>query len=578
MKMSLKLAVLSATVFAFAPISSEARDLAVPGATPKSAAAIFSINDTKGLWAGISQSPLNAPISAMFANPALANDPGYATFLAERAKAEAELGYSITGASLLGEVLKGVDVYLVPPTEGSDEPGFVVAASFASEANVTKTMDHILKGIAEDSGETATEFDVNGAKVKGFPSQSMFASARGTTLFVSSSEAGIRETLEADGSADILQSADFQASMKGLADKPGQSWFYGDGANLAKIMELAPGGSDLASAASAIEGMVIAGVGSFEADKIRFSSYTPANKLTEVDKSVLASTTAGPNGSARFLPDAGWVYFAMQNFNWKTMLDGAAADAANAGPEAQQAMEMQRMMLEQGGMSIGLSFENDVLPVLGSEFSVGLGKVVMDLMGGGAPNADLVIATKVTDNAKATELMTKLEGALADAMKAQFESQGVAPPADLTLFATEESAAGKMRVFTPPAGMESQVPVAPAYSITNDGYLVLAMSKGGLSDALTRSTGGQSFANGALNSKVGAFNPAGSFQKYFIDLPKIVEFASPLAMMFAGQGMDEMQRNMMVSAFDVAKAMGTAYYGVSVEETGRRSDLMFVMK
>lgn len=576
--MSLKLAVLSATVLAFAPISSQARDLAVPGATPKSAAAIFSINDTKSLWAGISQSPLGAPLTAMFANPALANDPGYAEFLAERAKAEATLGYPITGASIFGDVLKGIDVYLVPPTEGSDEPGFVVAASFADAANVTKTMDHFLGGVAEETGETATELDVNGTMVKAFPGQSLFMSARGTALFAASSEAAIRETLTADGNADILQSADYQAAMNGLADKTGQSWFYGDGANLAKILELAPGASELAGAAPALEGTILAGVGSFEADKIRFSSFTPANKMTEADKAVLASTTTSPNGASRFLPDAGWVYFAMQNFNWKTLLDGATADAASAGPEAQQAMEMQRAMLEQGGMSIGLSFENDVLPVLGPEISLGLGKVVMDLMGGGAPNADLVIATKVTDNAKATDLMNKLEAALVDTMKGQFESQGVAPPADLALFTSKDDPAGKMRVFTAPAGMESQVPVAPAYAITNDGYLVLAMSEGGLKDALARSTGGQSFANGSLASKVGAINPAGTFQKTFIDLPKIVEFASPLAMMFAGSSMDEMQRNMMVSAFDVAKAMGTAYYGVSVEESGRRSDLMFVMQ
>jgi len=576
--MSLKIAVLSATVFALAPISSEARDLAVPGATPKSAAAIFSINDTQSMWAGISQSPLNAPITALFANPALANDPGYAEFLAERAKAEAALGYSITGASILGEVLKGFDLYVVPPAEGSDEPGFVIAASFANEANVTKTMDHLLAQMAEETGQTATEFDVNGAKVKAFPAQSLFLSARGAALFTATNEAAIRETLTADGNADILQSADYAASMSGLANMQGQTWFYGDGASLANIIELAPVGSEITPLAGGLKGTVISGVGSFAGDKMRFTTFTPASKMTETDKAVLASTTTTPNGASRFLPDSGWVYFAMQNFNWKTLLDATVADAATAGPEAEQAVQLQRAVLEQGSMSIGLSLENDVLPVLGPEVSLGLGKVVLDLMGGGAPDADLVIATKVTDNAKATDLMTKLEGALVDAMKAQFENQGVAPPADLALFTTQENPAGKMRIFTPPAGMESQVPVAPAYSITNDGYLVLAMSEGGLKDALTRANGGQSFANGALASKVGAFNPAGSFQKTFIDLPKIVEFASPMAMMFAGSGMDEMQRNMMVNAFDITKAMGTAYYGISVEESGRRSDLLFVMK
>lgn len=582
MRKSLRFLTVAAAVAILVPALAPAHDLAVPGKTPASAVAVVSINDTQGLWREFAQSPLNAPIEKFFAQPGLANDPDFAEFTAEKAKAEAEVGFAITGASLLGEVLKGIDFYVLSaaPDAAQGDLNLVVAANFAQAEAAAKTVDHIIKSASADGTETATEMDVAGTKVRALPGQQLYIANDGNVVFTASTERGIREIIEAKGGATLLSSPDFSQAMSGLTDMPGQFWAYGDGSGIASLMEMAPGGGDMAAGAAALKGQTIALVGKIASDHIRVTQFVPAAKFSESDK-VVASTTVGPvDGSAKFMPDGGLLYYLNGKLDWSKLLDAAAADAAKLGPEAASQNPLQRENLNAMAMGMGLSFDEEVLPVLGPDLGLGVGSVAFNpAAGGGVPfTADIVISIKVNDAAKAASLMSKFEGMITDQMKQQFENSGVAAPADLRLFEERDANGTKIRAFSPPAGMEAQIPMMPAYAFTQDNYLVLGASEQGLKDALARATGGANFQKGATTGRVAAKSAAGNTNAFYLDLPKLVDIASGPIMMFAGGSMEEGERGMLVTGFELLRAMGLAYVGTSLDAGGKKTDIMLLMK
>ncbi len=581
MRKTLRFFTVAAAVAMLVPALAPAHDLAVPGKTPASAVAVVSINDTQGLWQGFSQSPLNAPIEKLLSSPDFANNPDFAEFQAEKAKAEADLGFAITGASLLGQVLKGVDMYVLSPSGdgASSDMNLVVAVNFAQADQAAKTADHLLKAASEDGTETVTEMEVAGRKVRALPGQQLYVAQDGNVVFTASTERGIREIIEANGSASLLTSPDFTQAMSGLQGNPAQFWAYGDGTGIASILEMAPGAGDLASGAAAMKGQTLAFAGNIAPDHVRISQFVPPAKFSESDK-VVASTTTGPvDGAAKFMPDGGLLYYLNGKLDWARLLDAAAADTAKLGPEAQERNPLNRENLNEMAQGMGLSFDQDILPVLGPNLGIGIGSIAFNPMGGSVPfTADIILSLKVNDAAKAQGLMDKVEAMIAEQVKQQFENSGVAAPADLQLFANRESGGTKIRAFSPPAGMESQMPMLPAYAVTQDGYLVIGASEQGLKDALGRAGGGANFQSGATAGRVTARSAAGNANAFYIDLPKLADVASGPVMMFVGGSMEPGERSMLVTGFDLLRAMGLAYVGTSVDSAGKKTDFLFLMK
>jgi len=581
MRKFLRSASVAAAVAILVPAIAPAHDLAVPGKSPASAVAVVSLNDTKALWQGFSASPLLAPIEKMFSLPSLAEDASYAEFLSEKAKAEADLGYAINGASVLGEVLKGVDIYILPnPGGASDVPNFVFTANFSQEALATKTADHFAKRVAGEgeSAQQVTEMDIAGTKVRAVPSQQFYLANSGSVLYLSTTEQGIRETIEAKGPSALLTSPDFTQAMSGLNAKPAQMWIYGDGNGIAALLESVPG--EMGMAAAGMKDKTIAVVGNVTADQIRFSNFVPAAKFSESDKVIASTTTGNVAGPSKFFSGTGLMAFNSAKIDWAKMVDATAVDAAKLGPEASAANPLTRDSLNAMAGSLGLSFDNDILPALGPEIGASLGSLIFNPMAssGNPIQADFVIAMKVNDPGKASGLMAKLEAALNGYMKQQFEERGVAAPAELEMFKDGDAGGAKSRVLSPPAGMEGNMPVLPAYSITQDGYLVLAASEQGLKDSMARSTGGQNLSTSETAARVSKQGVAGDNSTAYVDLPKIVDFASGPIMMFAGGSMQPAEREMLVVGFDLVKALGLAYVGVSYDATGKKTDVMLLMK
>lgn len=555
------------------PVALPAANLTFPGKGPQDAVAVISVSDTKGIWNGFAGSPVKAPFDKLMANPQIKAELEQSADALEFTKL---FGFAPNPENIMTKLLSGFDAYILPPPEGSDEPLFVVAAKLQSADQAQKLLDKAKADLrpagavnaesAVDTTQTFEEFTVGGSPAFGNADQGTYIAALGDTIVFSNAKAPLESFATQTGGPAFLTSDLFKQSTAELDKLPHQVFAYGNGDDIAKLLESA-GDPQLASAAGGVKGQVIAFVGNVAADQFRFSGFKPASTYKDFEKELLANKGTTMD-AGKFAGDNSLIAWVTNSFKPKTAIDAAFADPV-AGGQAQ----MMLGMLEMSTAAAGFSLRDDFLNSLGNDHAVDLAGVLFNPMMGQV-DINMVIALEVENKGGVDKAMSGLENMLTQQVQAQLEQAGQ-PAGNLKLFSEEDYSGTKIRTLDSKA-LGAQMPIDVSYAQSGN-YLLIGMKKQTVKDAIDRAAGKKpNFSASKQVARAGDKLQKGADQVAFIDIAQIAGIAQPFAFMLGGGGASPEEQQAITDVFELVKSFGTIYTTSSMNKEGARSEFLLL--
>ncbi|MDX2177534.1 MAG: hypothetical protein SF028_13800 [Candidatus Sumerlaeia bacterium] len=572
--MKLRHTMMAAAILAAAPAFAAAQSLAVPQHVPADAVAVVSINDTNTMWGNLAKSPLVGPVKELFALPAL--QEGMGELAGALAEAEAELGFPVNADTMLGDKVTGVDVYMLPTSDGATVPSIVKVLKFKS-ADDAEAIAELVVAELGDGATDATTAEVGGATVHSFPTSEFHIAVNGDLIVAGTTAEAVGAAITSDGKAAILESPEFARAMGQLAERPHQMWVYGAGDQLVDALgAVVP--PDAASGLNSMKGQTIAMVGDFQSDFVKLTSFTPKENFTGAQQVSAANASSNDLKAAAYLPGNSLLSFTMNYLSAKEHWDATIADAQKAGPEAQMGLGMIQGSLQGSEQSLGFSVFDELFPALGSNMGVSINKLAFNPTIQPPIDVDLTLAAQAKDAAKLQEILGKLEASVNAALKEQLMATGMAPGDDFSAFIGKESSGQKLRVFKAPEGFDAQVPVTPAYTLTDDGFLVFGLSEKGVTDALARATGGgETATTSASFQRAQQLFDTNRNSVTAVNLSAISDTGTNLMLVFGATQPPDAQAAIN-STLKVLKAMGSVYAVKTYSDAGSIDEFVTVMK
>jgi hypothetical protein len=502
------------------------------GRIPADAGVVLAIPDTAVLQSKLAALPPAATVRLYLQSPEIQQNLDYQQFQLERAKLAEKLGYPVTFEEILGSVLADGALFARMQPGGTPTAGAIFGARDADKARkLVETLSGLVAQWAADApgawtteqtdvgGVNATHFTVvspeTGERVDGY-----LAYADETVVFATDPRAlAICLGQEPPAGGAIGEDADYQ-SLTGLipaADAHLLGWINGE-AILKSIGINMMGSMPGMTAASPREAKVaLAAVVGPDNVVTRYASTAdPAADNPKV--------RAGSLDALGFLPAAPLI-----------AIDSRSFDAGDLYGEFNRAMNdpMLGMALGNAGApsplarmeaALGISIENDLIPLLGNEIFMAINQITPNLF---MPSIDVVAGARLRDPAAMKSLMRRIEETVSQG-GAAYAAGGTTDTGPRSLFSTVLHNGIEIRT------MEVAMPLAPTYAVADD-WLLIGMSPAAVSAALDRNGSGQGSIAGsgplrALAARAGQ-NP--HYEFYLFDLAKInAMIVQPLMMQF----------------------------------------------
>lgn len=569
---------------ALIPAASNAQTLAVPGRTPESAAAVLSISDTKTMWSNIAKSPVRKGFNDFFASRAIAQNADWNTFLADQAKIEESLGFSLNPDSLLTETISGLDVYFVSGAGAIAQPGVGAVIKFNSEANAKKLLEQLLaeaKGATGGAPGTAAanalaEKPVGTTTLYSLEGLDLHLATDGPIFVFGTSESAATEILLAKDTSQFTKTADFSSSFKTIGQKPHQMWMYGDGSKLAPM--LAPflqevEGLDVEQLLGRVGQSSVAAVATFDQSYTKFTSFQPASSLSPVEAQLsLIPAVASPKLNS-YLPGTFMMVASANGPDGPVMFDAMLEAVAETPDMKEQGMtkEMLKSQLSAADVMLGFSVENDLIGSIGNEYGFAISRISyvppMQLTG------EALFAFKLNDAAKFGSAFRKIEDLVSQQMMQQMQGSGQAAPAGFSAFKEVAHGGATLRSLELP-----NVPgIAPTYTITPDNYFLLGLTAESVQNAIDAAAGSKSSlaASPALESGA-TLLPKSPNSLFAIDIPRVTDFAKNLALMFGGMSGEDAE--LLEAGSTLAKSFGVMANTTTLSPEGKTAEVVFLLQ
>ena len=554
------------------PLAVRAQTVAAPQFVPQNFDAVVSINDANGMWNAYSQSPVRRQMDALLALPTIAGDPDYQQFLIDLEKAELELGFGLNPQDLLGKVLKGADLYMIPGADGA-EPQVLVAARFNDAANAGKLNDYLVSKIKEQFGEEVPEGAIQSTKVGGnhvtsIPMFKLNMTPVGDVLLLSTSLPTIESAL--GGGSKIADAPGFMKTYTHVQMDGAQVMIFGKGKELmALITSFAPPEAKEALANMQMEMGDFSGTLLFQPDRTEVNTFAfveddMLQKLASIAKpsKLKALDFAGSDVLA------GWAGNIFEGETVKAMINDRLMKAQESNPGIPTLDAIDAQVLEQ----MGFSLTGDLFPALGPEVGGFLNSFALS---GFMPDVDLALIGQIRNGEKLTKVMTALEDKLITQLSQQ--QMGMDPNAPAVKVVEEVYKGVTIRA------LNATPPEAPSkmgfYHANVDGFAIVSISPDAIRNAIDTKKGEKSgLAGSAKWGRAGDYLPSEFNQLTIVNMQGLgssLQAIAPMAMGMMQVGQEEMQVGF--AALDLMKSFGTAYAATTLVDGGQKGKMVFLM-
>lgn len=558
------------------PLMAPAQTVAVPEHVPSDIRAYATLRAPAELWAAYSQSALHREATKFIELPQVQRDTGFQQMQLVLDKVALELGFEVTPGQLLGEHLKGADLYMLGDEAGGVTRALVVAR-FADEARARAVADAVLAHVRRESDERVevggqplefAESQVAGVTVTSIAEYGVHLAGKGDVVLVGSELAAVEQALTSTGAARLLEDATVVEAfadlperdahvalfatdgfLATLADRSGRGGLLPAGAlprALAATVRMTPARLEVAAASSGVQ---------------RTGATLALTQLPQSDHAALL----------RFASGNPIVASSFATFDGALLLE-AANERAAGDPTARQSIASVLAGMEGGFESIGLSLNDDVLPAFGPSGGVFLN--AFDFSNFMAPNLDFVLALQVRDAEKAERVTAAVEQALLSAMGQQARSMGMPAPSIVT-----DTHAGTTIRSIPFQHPLLTLPLAPAHATTGDGYLLVSLTSVALRGALDRA--GAESAALASSASWQAARPVllPQFHEYsLVDLRRLsASLAAVVPLALAQMQGSPEDRAALVQSLSLLGSVGTAHVTTAKSAHGAQARLALVM-
>lgn len=540
-------------------LAAPAAPVIAPERVPSNPSAFLSVNDANAMWSAIEQSPLYEPIASLFANPALADDPDFQQMQLELDKASLELGYALTPGSLLGNVMKGMDIY-VSQTPGAD-PEMLFVGRMDSADSATNLISYARNRAAEMAlGNTGgdlefEEVDVAGRMFYRAADQPTLVGTDGALLLAGTSTAILEDAFASTGIDRIESIEGYRSLMEKAGHPEGQMVFYGDMAQLAGIFAaLAP---QNAAQAQQLDGEYLV-VGDFAPDRFDFRTFSSITPETELQERLMALPRTDFASLVSFAAPNAMITFGTNMAEGQLLYD-AAIEQAELDPNMGLVMLMATQQIQQMEAQLGLSLEGDVFPAFGPNSMLAINNFMFML---GQVRLDLVTALQIRDHEKALPLIERIHNGIVE-----FENQQLAArnPSSAGVQVEEEEYAGALLRTIPLESVQGVSGIA--HTVTSDGHFVIALSTADLKKAIDRSQDPASGLAGAghwQRAFATSHIPADGQVVMAFDLQRTMQTLTPLATMGLGMmGAGQQEFAAANAAMQALTRAGALYYVTS---------------
>lgn len=565
------------------PALSAAQTLAVPDHAPAGAAAVISLNDAPGMWKAFSETPVRKSAEKLIALPAIQGAEGFKEFLLERKKAEGKLGFGLTPEEVLGRVVKGVDLYLVPQ-DGKDA-AVVGVIQFAREQDATSVVKE-LTALAAEQAAAQAEASAAGTdpnkpktmeatpapapkleKVGDFNVSTMGPNGELTVaqdkdlLILSNVPAAAKSAFEKGNSAKLLSGEHFKSSFGPIAGTPGQVWAWGSGEELGKLVAQVAPSADVAGMLARTDMAVIC---NFTPTGLKCTSYETMERMGEAVQKYLQSTKPEEKlAGVTFADQQPLAAFASNELDLEKMLDASEAETADK-PEMAGQVAMIKSAVEG---SLGLDLRKDIAPAFGPGMGFSLnGLDLSGLLASQPPKISMVLALQLRDVAKADAAIATLEKKILEKAGEDVEQGKPAPT-----FAEEAWNGTKIRSL--PMG---DSPIALTHGKTPDGkFFVLGLSPGAVKGAMEASTGKrQNLASNPNYTKAMALLPKTSTMVGTVNIHDMAMLLGAFAPALIGAQDPDMMPAAM-EGINVLKSLGSVYIHHDTDGKGVTKSALF---
>ncbi|MCB2154670.1 hypothetical protein KQI84_07260 [bacterium] len=553
------------------PFAVRAQSVAAPQYVPANFDAMISINDANGMWKSISAMPMREKVESILALPTIADDADFKQFKLDLQKAELELGFGLNPDDLLGKVLKGLDLYLIPGAEGA-EPQVLLAARFNDAANAGKLNDYLVNKITAQMGGEAPEGAIQSKKigtnhVTSIPMYKLNMAPVGDVLLMSTSVPTIEGALSGGGSLDKV--AGFAKAYKEVQMSNSQVLIFGKGEKLMNLVTAyAPPEAQQALAELNMK------AGDFSATMLFAPDRIEANSFAVVEDAAVQklAATAKP-GELKTLDFAGsdvllgWSGNIFESDTVKAIINEQLAKAQKSNPNV-PTLEM--IDAQSQGM-LGFTVSGDLLPAIGPNVGAFLNSFsVANMM---APDIDLALVGQINNDEKLNKVLTGLENVIV----AQLSQQQMDPNAPAPKVVEEAYNGATIRALnaTPP-GSPVQMGL---YSAKVDGYVVVSITEAGIRSAIDTKKGQKDGLNkSAKFNRASEYLPSAANQMSIVNLEgtgNTLQGIAPMLMGMMSMGQEEMQ--MSFAVIDLVKSLGTMYSSSSMVDGGQKGKMVFMV-
>jgi hypothetical protein len=246
---------------------------------------VFSIPNLPVAWNAASQTAtFDALDSLLKSDEGAAVAPGYRAFLEDRARLEKELGFALTGESLV-EIFKAIDFVILAPLQ-SDQPPLSLLILHAADPQRAKQLFRLLeRRLMEQAGDGAISAAAirrqtySGVEIISSRSSAAAMAVIGEgQMVLANHPAAIRRIIDqSKESQSLIDSPEFRRAVSGLKEKEPHGLLYFNGAEAGAMFPR--GGAQRIPGAVLLrtfpERLVLAADFHIGRDALRFESYLP---------------------------------------------------------------------------------------------------------------------------------------------------------------------------------------------------------------------------------------------------------------------------------------------------------------
>ncbi len=474
-----------------------AQELTVAGRVPEDPLVILAVPDAADAWKGFSGSMFGRTMISYFVENLNANSTVWRDFQEQRGPVETDLGFSLSPDSLFRNQISGFDLYVV---SGDDRHEVVVNLRFRELTTPNFILDRLRKeafvstGVAYGRAADSIEERENAGRRELFlPAFNLYLASEGNVLMAASSEYALYTAVN-DAGGELVESAEFSRLAQGIEGEKHNAWLYGAVSELSNAIEHQLPMKEQAASLDQLGKMMAIDL---QEDYYRVVSFQPRESLGAAE--LRYTTSAQPPGDVpgfKTLPRESLFAFSTNHFDTELLLGLLGEKVPENNRQSVEQGLSTVFMMGQSQMGEKTNMRQDVLSNLGPD--LGFALTEFSLPQGGMsvpPKVDFLLTIKLRDLEKTRLIFENI-------LTRQTEARAQGQTSSSGELMTSQHSGEKVYWFSAP--MLDGMGYSPAWTVTEEGWLLFSAKRQSLQEAIERIQSG----SGSIEESRGATRSA----------------------------------------------------------------------